>query len=370
MVLCCFRDANRHSNITTSTHELTMGLFRLLLRLVLYLVPVVEDIFGLVYPILATAKAVVQEDSEAASKWLTYWTVYSVFVIFEGTSEWLISWMPLYNECKLLFVCWLVLPRFEGAAKLYDRLVIPYFLEYEEQIDERLSEAGVEAKRHLSTFVMYLVTEGSKLAGEKSMAGVSLFLRLTGFSAVLGEKDQVNENTVYAVATVVGDVIQDHIPVAEIKEESKTSDKRIRSKSAKSSISKLRVDVAEEGLSGSKSERIQELSIEPMEVDMAEEKYNEEKYKEEEKEGGVDEGKVEDEEDEEEELVRAEEGRELLDDFLAVIEDGIYLNVSKADPDSSPRLRIVTLSGDRWRLLWSNLRQRGAASSLHLCTVL
>mmetsp|Transcript_34714 Transcript_34714/g.44770 ORF Transcript_34714/g.44770 Transcript_34714/m.44770 type:complete len:282 (+) Transcript_34714:473-1318(+) len=85
-------------------------------------------------------------------------------------------------------------------------------------------------------------------------------------------------------------------------------------------------------------------------------------------------GKVRNELDENEldvamEGMDGDEARDLLEDFLSVIEDGIYLNVSTTQPDSSPRLRIVTLSINRWRLLWSNLRQKGNTSSLHLATV-
>ena len=74
-------------------------------------VPVLQDALGIVYPFLATTKAAIQESPEAASQWLTYWSVVAALKAFEFFCEWLVSWFPHYAEMKLLLVCWLILPR-------------------------------------------------------------------------------------------------------------------------------------------------------------------------------------------------------------------------------------------------------------------
>ena len=53
-----------------------------------------------------------------------YWTAYACLALFESTLlERLLSWLPCYAEGKLLFICWLVLPRYHGAAALYTALI-------------------------------------------------------------------------------------------------------------------------------------------------------------------------------------------------------------------------------------------------------
>ena len=48
--------------------------------------------------------------------------------------------LPGYHHAKLLLILWLSLPRFEGAAMLWSRWVLPLLVQHEARIDARLEE--------------------------------------------------------------------------------------------------------------------------------------------------------------------------------------------------------------------------------------
>ena len=209
--------------------------------------------------------------------------------------------------------------RYHGAAVIFERFLSPFFLEYEHEIDEKLRAAHVEAKKHVWTFSLYLITEGSKVTGEKALAAVSLLMRLSGLSST------GNDESVLSSAEMLGNAIDAGLQKRAL------------------------------GARATTTQGCEEESP-PLAVE----------------DGGEDEGEEEVEvvvEEVVEDSMTPEE-QELLADFLDIMNEGVYLNVSTET--SVPHLRIVTLSSDRQRLLWSNLRDlRHAernASSLHLCT--
>ncbi|KAG2562027.1 hypothetical protein PVAP13_8KG344700 [Panicum virgatum] len=56
-------------------------------------------------------------------QWLAYWILYSFITLMEMVLQSLISWIPNWYELKLLFIAWLVLPNFRGAAFMYNQFV-------------------------------------------------------------------------------------------------------------------------------------------------------------------------------------------------------------------------------------------------------
>ncbi|XP_066338104.1 HVA22-like protein e [Miscanthus floridulus] len=56
-------------------------------------------------------------------QWLAYWILYSFITLMEMLLQSLIYWIPVWYELKLLFMAWLVLPNFRGAAFIYNRFV-------------------------------------------------------------------------------------------------------------------------------------------------------------------------------------------------------------------------------------------------------
>ncbi|KAL0873362.1 hypothetical protein Bca101_023067 [Brassica carinata] len=60
-------------------------------------------------------------------QWLAYWIIYSFLSLTELILQSLLEWIPIWYTVKLVFVAWLVLPQFQGAAFIYNRVVREQF---------------------------------------------------------------------------------------------------------------------------------------------------------------------------------------------------------------------------------------------------
>ncbi|TVU24367.1 hypothetical protein EJB05_26800 [Eragrostis curvula] len=83
---------------------------------------------ALAYPLYASVKAIETKSPVDDQQWLTYWVLYSLITLFEITFASIIQWLPFWPSMKLIFICWLVLPYFNGAAYVYQNYVRPVFV--------------------------------------------------------------------------------------------------------------------------------------------------------------------------------------------------------------------------------------------------
>lgn len=83
---------------------------------------------ALAYPLYASIKAIETKSPVDDQQWLTYWVLYSLITLFELTFASIIQWLPFWPSMKLIFICWLVLPYFNGAAYVYQNYVRPAFI--------------------------------------------------------------------------------------------------------------------------------------------------------------------------------------------------------------------------------------------------
>mmetsp|Transcript_5272 Transcript_5272/g.6134 ORF Transcript_5272/g.6134 Transcript_5272/m.6134 type:complete len:225 (+) Transcript_5272:152-826(+) len=98
-------------------------------------------LFGYFYPAYKTFKAVQSNDENIYTQWLTYWIVNTYFNIFELIGDNFVSqWFPFYYETKVAMLIWLVTPQFMGASKIYHKILAPYMMHYETDIDNRVKE--------------------------------------------------------------------------------------------------------------------------------------------------------------------------------------------------------------------------------------
>jgi len=194
-------------------------------------------------------------------------------------------------------------------------------------------------------FFMYLVAEGSKIAGEKSTKALSLVLSLAGIKAGRGGSEEVAVAVASAVATTVESSLDKATAAAE--EQTRTAANLAATNDPGVGVSGLITSISHSAAASCSSTKNSSVAAKEPNNDDSECL-----------------GNVAEEE---------EFNGELLSDFLSVMDDGVYLNVSTADSPGQVRLRIVTLSEDTFRLLWTNLRDlrkaNNTASSLHLCTV-
>ncbi|CAI7860782.1 unnamed protein product [Closterium sp. NIES-53] len=80
----------------------------------------------LCYPLLEFVRTIEYAEPSAVRQWLTYWVLFSIVSTLEHFLAPILSWIPLYSLAKLAGFAWLVLPKYHGAALLYDTFVHPF----------------------------------------------------------------------------------------------------------------------------------------------------------------------------------------------------------------------------------------------------
>ncbi len=95
---------------------------------------------GVLLPAIFSLKALKSEDKDDDKQWLTYWTIFSLFVLFEtflfNNIAYLFGKDNYYFIFKLVFLIWLFLPNFQGAAFIYEKFIFKIFKSAEKDIDE------------------------------------------------------------------------------------------------------------------------------------------------------------------------------------------------------------------------------------------
>ncbi|KAK0549455.1 ER membrane protein DP1/Yop1 [Tilletia horrida] len=80
---------------------------------------------GFALPAYYSMQALESKAPNYEKQWLTYWTVFGLFVFLEQFSDLLLSWFPFYYSAKLIILLFLQLPQTQGAKLLYDRFLQP-----------------------------------------------------------------------------------------------------------------------------------------------------------------------------------------------------------------------------------------------------
>ncbi|KFK29028.1 hypothetical protein AALP_AA7G079200 [Arabis alpina] len=81
----------------------------------------------LVYPLYASVVAMESTTKVDDEQWLAYWIIYSFLTLTELILQSALEWIPIWYSVKLVFVAWLVLPQFQGAAFIYNTVVREQF---------------------------------------------------------------------------------------------------------------------------------------------------------------------------------------------------------------------------------------------------
>uniref|UniRef100_A0A914WJ56 Receptor expression-enhancing protein n=1 Tax=Plectus sambesii TaxID=2011161 RepID=A0A914WJ56_9BILA len=80
---------------------------------------------GFAYPAYASVKAIRTDNKDDDTQWLTYWTVFAVFSLFDFFGESIMRVFPFYWLLKCAFLLYLCLPQLNGAQQLYRDVVDP-----------------------------------------------------------------------------------------------------------------------------------------------------------------------------------------------------------------------------------------------------
>ncbi|KAB1217488.1 Protein HVA22 [Morella rubra] len=111
----------------------------------------------LLYPLYASVMAIESTSKVDDEQWLAYWILYSFLTLMEMVLQPILEWIPIWYEVKLLFVAWLVLPQFQGAAFLYERYVREQIKKYRGGGDQHhhISPTGTKGKHKFMDFVTH-----------------------------------------------------------------------------------------------------------------------------------------------------------------------------------------------------------------------
>ena len=85
------------------TSHMMMGVTVLVLLLVILELgaSMIAGVVGFLYPAYMSFKALESSDFKDDKHWLTYWTVYSFFTLFDGVLSTLLSFIPMYQFFKV-----------------------------------------------------------------------------------------------------------------------------------------------------------------------------------------------------------------------------------------------------------------------------
>ena len=120
-------------------------------------------LFGYFIPALSSVKAVVHKDTTLVRTWSTYWLILHLYTTILSP----FLHLTLHPLFQLLAILWLSLPRYQGAAVVYDQVVIPWVNKYEGQVDDTIDVAHRGARRwifaKLKTIIWAVMGEGGSL---------------------------------------------------------------------------------------------------------------------------------------------------------------------------------------------------------------
>jgi len=104
------------------------------------------NIVGFVYPAFASVKAIESRESEDADKkWLAYWVVFALLVVFEFCVGVVVGFIPFYSVLKCALLVWLLAPgTHNGSMVVYRKVIKPIFLRAEEEGARAILPAGVQ----------------------------------------------------------------------------------------------------------------------------------------------------------------------------------------------------------------------------------
>ncbi|KAF8966197.1 hypothetical protein BGZ46_000417 [Entomortierella lignicola] len=124
---------------------LGVGAFILLMIFFNFAGKLLSNLLGWIYPAYRSFKALETPALDDDKQWLTYWTVYGFVAIVESFTDVLLYWFPFYFFLKTLFLLWLMIPSFNGAATIYVRILRPFLVQHSDNIDGTLRNVKAKA---------------------------------------------------------------------------------------------------------------------------------------------------------------------------------------------------------------------------------
>uniref|UniRef100_A0A803QXW5 HVA22-like protein n=1 Tax=Cannabis sativa TaxID=3483 RepID=A0A803QXW5_CANSA len=135
---------------------------------------------SLIYPLYASVLALESTSKLDDEQWLAYWILYSFLTLVEMVMQPALEFIPIWYDVKLLFVGWLVLPQFKGAAFLYERFVREQLKKYRGTSSSSSSSSQTH-KGKTAKFVDFIIPSKSMRLIKEREAKVHIILPLKSF---------------------------------------------------------------------------------------------------------------------------------------------------------------------------------------------
>ncbi|KAK6250279.1 TB2/DP1/HVA22-related protein - like 7 [Theobroma cacao] len=111
----------------------------------------------LLYPLYASVIAIESPAKDDDEQWLAYWILYSLLTLTEMVLQSVLEWIPIWYSVKLLFMAWLVLPQFRGAAFIYEKFVREQIKKYGILREHQGHHSGSPNGKGKKKFVQFIV---------------------------------------------------------------------------------------------------------------------------------------------------------------------------------------------------------------------
>ena len=107
-------------------------------------------LIGVAYPAFMSFLALESEGEDDDKQWLTYWVVFGSFSIVDQFAGIILSFIPFYYVMKVAMLIWMFHPSSQGATTLYNNFILPFYKQYEDDIDsyqKRFTDAASNLKK-------------------------------------------------------------------------------------------------------------------------------------------------------------------------------------------------------------------------------
>ncbi|KAJ1696266.1 hypothetical protein LUZ63_004778 [Rhynchospora breviuscula] len=118
-------------------------------------------LFGYAFPAFECFRIVEQRPGhiEQLRFWCQYWIIVAILMIVETVGVF-VQWIPAYGELKLGFLLYLWYPKTKGTDVVYDTFLRPYVMQYEPDIEQRLSYLRANAGKLIVFYIKNFTDKG------------------------------------------------------------------------------------------------------------------------------------------------------------------------------------------------------------------
>ena len=105
-----------------------------------------SNLIGIFYPLICSIKSLDTDRTEEDKIWLTYWLVFSLYLILEIILGYFLRLLPYYYFFKTGLFFYLYLPNTKGAEKIYNKFIKSTFKTCEVNVEKLLTDLQQDAK--------------------------------------------------------------------------------------------------------------------------------------------------------------------------------------------------------------------------------